>query len=783
MSDIPIVWRSFAGGEITPELYARFDLAKNQTGLSKCLNFITLAYGPATNRTGLAKVIHTKYPDLPSRLVPFIYSDEERYVLELGDHYIRFHVDGGTLIERHIEFGTVIDDVDNWIKTISAATPASVLMESGAGWATGDTLYITNIQGGVTELNGLFFSIVHTVGNNFQLYWPDGMAVDGTAFDVASYVMNSGRAYRVYELETPYSAEDIDLLEIEYAQDGATLVLTHKGYAQHELTRQPDWDFGVNWTLTPMSFDPVHAAPTGVDVNPSGDTDMSDIFTKAYTYVVTAVIDGQESVASTTASTFNALYILNHRNLVQWDAVADASHYNVYRQISGVFAFVGQSQDVSFEDDNIVPDYSLTPPEPSDEFDEAGEYPAAVTHFEQRRVFAGSENEPSVIWMTKSGTDFNMSRSIPSRDDDALAFRVKGGEFNDIRHMVPLEDLLALTGSGVWRVYAKSADAITPTTIGVKRVNGTGASKVRPIVIDAELTYSAARGSHVMALEAGDVGFYKPPEDRSLMAQHLFERNKITDEAYQAAPYRTRWSIRDDGKLLGMTYVPKHDVWGWHVHETDGVFESVAVIPEGTEDGAYFIVRRTIDGSTVRFIEKLHSPFADSLADAFYVDCGVSYEGNPATRFYVPHLRNKTVAILADGAVQPQQQVSADGWVTLEQPASKVHAGLPYMSDLETLPLSYEAAGFGQGVTKNINKVHLRVKQSSGIQAGPAFDKLTDVMQRTGEEISDTPLPVTGVVDVILEPQWSQDGSVCVRQSNPLPLTVLSMGLEVALGD
>ena len=105
---------------------------------------------------------------------------------------------------------------------------------------------------------------------------------------------------------------------------------------------------------------------------------------------------------------------------------------------------------MTIEDNNIAPDFSRTPPIFENEFQTANNFPGAVSYFEQRRVFAGTNNAPQNIWMTKSGTESNMSFGLPIRDDDRIEFRVAAREANTIRHIVPLTNLLMLTGSAEW---------------------------------------------------------------------------------------------------------------------------------------------------------------------------------------------------------------------------------------------------------------------------------------------------------------------------------------------
>lgn len=411
------------------------------------------------------------------------------------------------------------------------------------------------------------------------------------------------------------------------------------------------------------------------------------------------------------------------------------------------------------------------------------DYPAAVSYFEQRRCFAGTLAKPQNIWMTKSGTESNMSYSLPIKDDDRIAFRVAAREANTIRHIVPLTQLLLLTSAAEWRVSSVNSDAITPTTISVKPQSYVGASNVQPVIVSNTMVYGAARGGHARELAYSWQANGFVTGDLSLRATHLFDTFDLVDMAYAKAPQPIIWFVSSSGKLLGLTYVPEQQVGAWHWHDTDGVFESVTVVAEGSEDVLYAVVRRTINGSSKRYVERMASrQFADQ-EDAFFVDCGLTYSGTAATTITgLTHLEGKTVSILADGAVHPQRVVSS-GSVTLDQEASTVHIGLPITADLQTLPLAMQIDNaFGQGRYKNVNKAWLRVYRSSGIFVGPEADKLTEMKQRTTEPYGSPPLLKSEEMQILLTPSWADSGHVYIRQADPLPLSVVSMTLEVAMG-
>jgi hypothetical protein len=195
------------------------------------------------------------------------------------------------------------------------------------------------------------------------------------------------------------------------------------------------------------------------------------------------------------------------------------------------------------------------------------------------------------------------------------------------------------------------------------------------------------------------------------------------------------------------------------------------------------VVRRTINGATVRTVERMASRQFVDQEDAFFVDCGLTYDGAAATTISgLGHLEGKTVSILADGAVHPQRVVTS-GAITLDQAASKVHIGLPITADLETLPVAMQIdSAFGQGRAKNVNKAWLRVYRSSGIFVGPSTDKLTEAKQRTTEAYGSPPALKSEEIQVMLTPAWADSGKVVVRQVDPLPLTVAALTLEVAMG-
>lgn len=735
--------RSFASGEITPELYGRLDLVKHQTGLARCLNFRTLPHGPAERRTGFEYRVEVEDSTTAVRVIPFAFSATQTAVLEFGDQTLRFLIEGSALLEAS--------------KAVVSIAGSTVTV-TGHGWSTGDDVFI----------GSRFHRITVTGVNTFTTAdrWGAATTASGTT------------AARVYTLATSYTAAD--LFSLHFAQDSDVLTITHPSYPAKELRRLG----AANWTLTDIDFAPSATVVTGVGVvaTVAVATNLSP-----QNYVVTAIqSDGvTETLASATVTATNNLTLAGNYNTLSWSSLAGATRYYVYKQRGGSFGYIGQTATTSIVDDNVTADTTKTPPESVYELNTgSGDYPSAVTYHEQRRWFAGTGDDPQTVWATRNATQSNLTSSIPSQDDDGLQFRIAAQQQNAIRHLMPLADLIALTVGGEFRIYADNAPAITPTSLSIRPQGYSGASDVQPVLTSKSALYVQAQGSRVREMAYNWESSSYASIDISIMSPHLFTGKTLVDMAYTRAPVPTLWAVRSDGTLLGMTYVPEQQVYGWHQHTTAGSFESVCVVSEGLEDVLYAVVRRTVNGRSVRYIERLRTSTLVDQEDAFYVDSGLTYDGAPTTTLTgLWHLEGAAVQILADGAVVLGKTVTG-GSVTLDVAASVVSVGLGYTSDLMTLPLSLEgvAAG-GQGILKNVNTVHLRVTQSSLVRAGPTFD---DLVEYPAREVSDPygspPALRTGQLDFDIPPDWNSDGALCVRQDQPLPLTVLSIALDVAPG-
>ena len=415
----------------------------------------------------------------------------------------------------------------------------------------------------------------------------------------------------------------------------------------------------------------------------------------------------------------------------------------------------------------------------------AGDYPAAVGYFEQRRIFAGSRLRPQQIWMTATGTESNMTYHLPLQDDDRISFAVASRDLNQIQHVIALQQLLMLTSAAEWRVSPLNSDAITPTSISVRPQSYVGASSVQPVMANNTAIYAAARGGHIREIAYNyNAGGYVSG-DLSLRATGLFDGYDILDLSFSKEPFPVVWAVSSSGSLLGLTYVPEQQVGAWFEYTTAGAFESVAVVQEGLDDVIYTLTSRTINGETKRFVECSTRREDTTPRRGNFLDCSGEYFGDETTSVSgITWLAGQEVTVNADGAVVTGLTVGEDGTLTLPKKASRVVVGLPYSMEVRTMPIVAQVSdgSLAKGHTKNVSRVWLRLKNSAAPEVGSNFSDMAQVKTRTKETFGEPPRLIDGVIEALPPGKWEDDTGVCVRMDKPLPFTLISHSSEIELG-
>jgi hypothetical protein len=841
---VKVIQPNLAGGEVSDAIAARVDIDKYKTSVYKCENFFPQVHGGLTNRPGLQFIAEAKGTGT-TRLIPFEYNTTQTYILELGDQYIRVFKDAGQVLDTSVSLT---------VTGATAADPVVITTSTSHGLSSGQSVYISGVAG-MTQLNGRTFNITSLTSTTFSLQNSAGADIDGSGYTAYT---SGGTADKVFELATPYVAADI--FELEYVQSADVMTITHPNYAPRDLTRT-DHDA---WTLSTITFAPSQAAPTGVSVTATGGS-------TTFTYAVTAVNEEtlEESLPATGSSSTSKDAAWD--NTVTWTAAAGAGTYNIYREENGIYGFVGRAEGTSFNDDNIDPDGSDTPPKARNPFNAAGDYPSTVGYHQQRRIFANTDNDTQKFFMSQTGNISNMSFSSPQKDDDAITVTIASRQVNEIRHFVSLSDLVILTSGGEWLVEGIDG-VITPSGIQVKPQSYYGSTSLTPIVA----------GDIVIYMQPGqtvrDLGYKYESDsysgnDLSVLARHLFDYNTLSDWSFAQAPHNLIWCVRDDGICLSLTYSREQNVFGWARHTTQGDFKSVAAIREGDDDFSYFLVERTVNGSTMKYVERMQTRDFTDIQDSFFVDSGLTLDNpvdiagftnaNPVvittatahgltngdtvdisgikvsdssttrgwaydtdlegsgytvanvtsttfelqnsgsnvdgTSFSVYrsggkvreavtsisglwHLEGQAVVALGNGYVERNLTVS-NGGITLQNKASRVHIGLPYTSEMQTLRIDNgNVLDTIQGRNKKISRLSIRFEQSLGGWYGPDLDHMREIKYGLPAQYGQTPDWITGDKDLTMSPSWNKDGQIVVQQRDPLPMTLLALIPEVIPG-
>jgi hypothetical protein len=839
---VSLIQKSFAKGEITPALAARSDQTAYATGLRTCRNFLVQRFGGVTNRPGTQYVCEVNDSSKTVRLVKFVFDADQTFVLEFGNEYIRFIQDGAQVVESSV--------------AVTGATAANPLVITAVahGFDTGDEVVISAV-GGMTQINNKNFKILSLTADTFSLQTMAGVDVNGIGYTAYT---SGGIAERVYTIDSPYV--EADLSTLQYTQSADVVTIVHPNYPPMELARVSN----TEWTLTAINFEPSIDAPTGASASGSAGT-------HTYRYRVTAIAEetAEESLPSATASATSTLTPSSSDPVtVSWSAVSGAQEYDVYRYLNGVYGFIGVANGTSFDDIGYTPDTTDTPPEDRDIFDSTDDYPSAVGYFQQRLILAGTNNDPEKVWTSQTGSFHNFLLSTPIQDDGPVTFTPSGRRVNAIRSVLDLGKLILFTAGGVHAALGDASGSLTPLAINLRQQGYVGASTLPPIPIGQSALFVQSMGSvvHDLVFDFQTDGY--KGDELSLFAAHLFDGYTLVDWDYQETPHSIVWAVRDDGTLLGLTYLRSQQIAGWHRHDTqNGTFENVVSVPEDDEDAVYVVVKRTINGLTKRYIERFHTRTVTDIAvDAFFVDCGLTYDGRNtgsttmtlsggstwahtetltltasaatfsasdvgnAVAFYIrandatdteydtifctitaytsstvvsvqadkdvpagfqsiaftdwalavdevsnlDHLEGQTVAILADGNEETQLTVSS-GAITLPRPYAVIHVGLPIEADIETLSLDIVSGETLLDKRKLINKVTVVVDESRGMSVGPDEDHLTDQDPIHSTNYAD-PIPLyTGNVEVLTDATWENNARTFIRQSSPLPVTVLAI--------
>lgn len=815
---------SFSGGEIAPSLYGRIDMAKYQVALRKCDNFIVRQYGGVENRPGTQFIAAAKYPDRKCRLIPFQFSTVQTYALEFGHNYMRVIKDGGLVLTTGdviYELATPYADSDVFgLKFTQSADVMTIVHPSYPPKElrryAHDNWQIVDVE----TKNGPFEDI--NVDESVTVY---ASGTTGTiTLTASSAIFGSEQVGKLFYLEQP-------------AVDSVPVWETSKTTAIDDIRRADSNYYRANT-----------AGKTGT-LRPSHTEGMA--------------WDGWGGTGSDDTG-------------VQWEYLH--SGFGIAR----ITAVAGDGLSATADVISRIPENAVGSDKASYKWaryawNSVNGYPSTVVYYQQRLYFAASSSYPQTIWASRTGDYKDFGKSNPVQDDDRIVYTYAGRQVNEIRHLIDVGSLVVLTSGGEFVATGDQNKVLTPSSFSLSSQGSNGSSDVPPIAVSNIALFIQEKGSVVRDLAYSfDVDGFQG-NDLTILANHLFQKRSIIDWSFCIVPFSSAFCVRDDGKLLVLTYLRDQQVFAWSPQSSAGKYESTCGIGEGSEDAIYFVVNRTINGQVVRYIERLSSRQFTSDLDAFFVDSGLSYDGrNTAGRaatisggsgnwsYQVPytltmsggsyfsagdvgaqiqfpytgtdpvdgtdvakqlrcdiisvesgnsvtitanrdipevlqntattnwtmarqtfsgleHLEGQTVNILSDASVEPQKVVTG-GAVTLEKPGGVVHIGLPINAQFETLDININGQETLLDKKQLISTVTLVVNASRGIWASTPGGQWYEYPQREFEFYDDPVEDATGKVEVKLDSIWEKNGRLKIRQTDPLPLSVLAVMPRITVG-
>lgn len=791
----PVRQTSFASGELSRSIQGRTDLELFRHGARKLLNFVVNRQGSAVSRPGTRLCWAAGTGQVV--LVPFVLPDSSNArVLEFGNLYCRIY-DAGTWALAAPELVTPFVTGD--LRSLQWAQAGNVLtvtcntrepQEITIAAASATIFPVRYGPPGETLGAAPLEAVMPSIGGN-----PPAMPVLGAWQPTSLFVVDAAHPPR----EWKYKVSTL-------VRNNATGLVVET--LPRDVTEYSSGDASTGTIVGP-------ALPLPAD-------NLLILFSDAPIYIAPGY------GAATPAS-------------ANWTP----EEYVYYRGRGRLFGLIGSTRsNAYFADFADEPDY-LTPPLRGESPFEAGEYPAAVAFFQQRRALAGTRARGNTWWASAVSEFANYDEPVINWPGQPLEATLIGDKREKIVSMVELEHLFVLTDSAVWCIGRKDVPLDFDTFPSVCRpVDKVGSLPIMPLVVDGNvLLYPRSEGRGLRALQqGGQDGF--AGVDVTWHADHLFlGLNKtVVSWCYARDPWGVAWVVRDDGVLLSVTRSPDGN-WAWAKHETDNQQRavgdggdyviSVCSVPAGAQGDVVFAA--IVRGGVTR-IERLVASTYDAVPRYFSdPDFDTNVIGSPqnsypldgcvvatvikatgATMFTLgqnlSHLEGRYVwascpgieplgpllVTAGDVTIPPGSwgpDINEAGWVLIGSPngtfAAWVAAGRPgdpYATFTAAFGLAFTCdlglldAAPGTLNQKSVVKVGFEVDNAQGIEVGEDFDHLVPWQQRRVVDQYAFPSAASTLADVNVKGSWNLQGRAVLRQAKPLSVTVLGITRELAPG-
>lgn len=808
MRDI-VPFASFAGGEITPRLYGRTDIVKYQTGAEVIENFIPRPEGGLMRRHGTRYAGEVKTSANVTRLVPFIFSTTQAYILEFGNNYFRVWKDYGqvagpeenatTYTTAQIPDLTFAQSADTLYVCHPSHTPRKITRTSDTNWSVTD---LNLAKGPFTALNTVDTQHVFctVTGSNYDP--GDSVTIQSNAAIFASghagsYFFMEERYYSDNSV-TPYGTDRANNVNPtagdQYSNAGNVYeCAVHSGAANLSGQVPPTHTDGEAWdapqgATARTKWRYLHSRWAVIRLDTF--TDSKNMSGTIMTRLPNGLAPTGKSITNVTNSggrcsvtiTGHGYGVGDYVNITGVTGATQANgDWRIINVATNTFELEGSSAPSAYVSGGTCKRYATYKWRHS-AFSTARGFPAAVTLHEQRLVYANTTTEPFGVWASRTGDYENFYPG--SGDADAINYLIAAPQVNAVRWLASSDNLILGTLAQEFAAFGGGlGDPITPSNTRIVPQSSEGSIGAQPERAEGSVLFINRAGRKIFAMDYETASNYYQATDLTELANHLTATGQtFTRIAWAKNPASILWALRSDGVVCSLTYRKDQQVFAWARHPlSDGVVESIAVIPspDGTTDDLWMIVQRTVNAVTKRYVEYMAPPFEPSSAtakdDMAFVDSALEYTGAATTTLSgLTHLEGKTVKVVLNGSTHPDCVVSG-GAITLERSTTQAWVGLAYTSRLRTM--KPDAGANTAGKTKRVSRVTVRVYNAIGGKVGPPDESVMEelVRREVGDPMDVSPPMRSGDYDVNLASDYGLDGRVTIIQDEPMPLDVLSV--------
>lgn len=753
MSRSAPIWNTFNAGELSPLIDGRTDQEKYFAGCKRLRNFIPTVQGPATRRGGTRYLGATK-SNLRAWFMPFEFNQAQSYVLELTELKMRFWVNRGQLLSAGVPY----EITTPW-------SAANLVTEEGTlslrSVQSGDVMWVVHNEGAVrpqklSRLGATSWTLTDVDFENgpFEDIDPDStVTVTASAMTGVITLTASSAIFTADDIGTSFYMEQADGGSVKSWQvqtavpaggplrkyDGNYYRPTAQGGTGKTGARPPVHTDGRVWD-----------GPGGAGgTSPDGDGFEWEYQHSGYGWVKITAIGGGGTTATATV-------ILN----------------NGRKQLPESFTTTGTKRWAKSA------------------FSQARGWPTSVAFFRERLVYA--RNRELFFSVVGAYDDFSRQDGPDITKETAIKLSIASDRLDLIRWITPSAALLVGTARNelsiqeqtTTQVFAADNAASMPQT-------EYGSRLLEPIRVGTAVLFIQRAGRKMREMIYDYASDRYKADDLTVLSEHIVDAGVI-DMDFQQEPDSILWCVLADGTLSALTYNRERGVVAWVPHVIggpDAFVETVASIsaPDGRRDDVWFVVRRTINGSTVRYVEVLedHRLAETDTADAFYGDGGITYDG-ASTKVIagLGHLEGATVQVLADGSAHADCVV-AGGQITLNRFATKVQIGFDSPAQLQTMRADGGAQdGTAQTRSKSIGEVWARLHNTIGGLIGPSFSRLDPIPGlKPANPVGTRPALYSGDRKIEMPADVGTDGYICVQSSPMLPMTLVALTARMEVND